>query len=588
MTVGEGALWVLVAAHLGAIAIPSRHLSTRSARILLSLGTAAGLVAVFSLVQAFAAEDWGNVYVVDHTRSGLAWPIRLAGLWGGAEGSLLLWTALIAVASLVAVVLGAQHRTAATLPAAYALVVLLLVNPFERLSSPEPDGIGLQPVLEHPAMAWHPPILYAGLVGMVVPTLLALAGASVKHQRRSTLVAMALLTAGLVTGAAWAHAELGWGGYWAWDPIESAGLVAWLAAGATLHLLRPDHRASPVVALPGLAAVWATTLTRTGLVSSVHAFADRPRLRLALLVIAFSWTAALIMFMISKAGTADWAGGSEKSRTRLVGRGTGGFVLLAAAALVALGTYEPAVERVLGGDSVAIAGTYFATIGWPLAVGGAALAVFADRRHLPAAVGGLVGVLLVPWDAGVFGLALGAAGGAVTGSALAGGLRRSGWLAHAGIGLLLIGVGGTMATKESVVSLTQDQAEVVSGQTFTHRGIELVPGDTQDRAVATIDVDGVEVQAEIVAHKNRRVSTAEVATVRGVMNETQVLLRDGTDQVATYQINQFPRLNLVWLGAAVIVAGLALAVVPAGWPRGLKLPRKPVRSEAEMSDTIQK
>jgi len=185
-------------------------------------------------------------------------------------------------------------------------------------------------VLEHPDMTWHPPILYLGLVATLVPGLRAIVGTA--SSARTWAVVVGLLTIGLATGARWAHLELGWGGYWAWDPIESAGLVVWLAAVAALHAasirsttarteataagntaagntaaestaaettapLRPLERL--VLAGPMVAAVWATTLTRVGLVSSVHAFADNPGLRRGLIGVAVGLSVVVLGSAVS-------------------------------------------------------------------------------------------------------------------------------------------------------------------------------------------------------------------------------------------------------------------------------------------------
>lgn len=516
---------------------------------ILATGAVAATVAVGTLMWAFLTEDWGNAYVVGTARAGVSAPVRIAGLWGGAEGSLLLWTAMLAWATVLIARLRGWARPGAALTAGYGLVCLVTADPFLRYDAPAVGGLGLQPVLEHPAMVWHPPVLYGGLVGMVAATLVAFGHPDPAHRRRVAGGAVALLTAGLATGAAWAHAELGWGGFWAWDPIESAGLVAWLAGAAALHLRAGpvDGRSAVVWLLPGLAAIWATTLTRAGLVESVHAFADEPGLTAGLVAVAAGWTGVLVL-----AGTRKRREPSADRRVSLAIA-----ALLAAAGVVALGTYEPAIERLVGGDAVAIDGRFFARSLWPVAVVAAGMAAWLDRRRGPAVAGAVLGAVSTPWAAGPFGLAVAAAGGAVVASALVAARHRTGWLAHAGAGLLLVGIAGTMASTISTVSLVAGQPVDLAGSTFVHRGLELISEPTRDTVSATVEVDGTILTPELIAHRLRSVPTAEAATRRTWLSETQVILVDGTDDRATYRVNVVPRLGLVWLGAALVALGVA-------------------------------
>jgi len=556
MTIGAVLLTVAIVLAVAAAVWPGRRFLPASAA---AITTSTGV-----LFWRFATEDWANAYVVSTTRPDLPPLVRLAGLWGGAEGSLLLFTALVALAAVGVEGWSGQSRPAAALVAGYGVVILIAANPFERFDAPAVGGLGLQPVLEHPAMVWHPPILYAGLVGVIVPSLLALGDASAQAIRRATGVALALLTAGLATGAAWAHAELGWGGFWAWDPIESAGLVAWLGAAATLHVRfdSGSRMLRALFAVPGLAAIWATTLTRAGLTGSVHSFADRPGLRAGLLVVAAGWSGTLVWLVARGASSSASSPGWSDRRLAAVS-------LAGACVLVALGTYEPAIEGAFGGDSVGIAGVFFSRFLWPLVIVAAVVILRADARFIAAGIGAACGIVLTPLGAGPFGIALAAAGGAVAGSAIEAGRHgRRGWLAHVGAGLVLVGIAGTVAATSSQVVLFKDATVTVDGVSVTHRGLELVRGSTTESAVASIEVDGRLLQPELVVHRLRNVPTAEAATDRSFLNETQVILSDGTDGQADYRINRTPRLNLIWIGAAILAIGL---VVPRKRSTGLNV-----------------
>ncbi len=594
MTTGAALVWLAVVLAAGAVAAGGRRVGGWA----LTGAALASTAAVVRLAWAFAARDWTMRYVADNTRSGVSPLLRVAGLWAGPEGSLLLWTAALAWAAVIAArvagepvggdpAAGWARRLGGGLVAAYALVVVLAASPFERLAIPAVDGLGLQPVLEHPAMLWHPPILYAGLVGLAAPTLASAARARAGRgpQVPAALVAgpLALLTAGLLTGARWADVELGWGGYWAWDPIESAGLVAWCCGAAALHGLGSrsvSGRAAVALGLaPGLAALWATTATRVGLVSSVHAFADRPTLRLGLLTVAaLASTVAVALVGATGGGPTlppeRWAAGAWRR---------GAVAVLAVAGLfVAVGAYEPLVEAGTTGDAVAIAGHYYSRLLWPVVLAGAALAVGADRRWWPALAGAGVAGATTPWGAGPYGVALALAGGAVAGSALgrfpvrsappaasgAPGTRRVGMrataagvgrgLGHLGTGVLLVGVAGTMAGRVTAVTAPTGVPVQAGTVEVVHQSIDLVDDGAATRsAVATVRVDGTELHPGLVSYRLRTVSTVELAHRYRWFDQLQVLLIDGDAASARYQVNELPRVGLVWLGGTVATVGLA-------------------------------
>ena len=557
----------------------------RRSRLLILTAVVGGLLALAVLGWAFLSEDWRFATVVGHARHDVPWTLRVAAIWAGPEGSLLLWTTMTAAATALVFRLASSSwpgRVLAATTAAYGLVVMTEADPFERLTAPPGAGNGLQPVLEHPAMLWHPPVLYVGLIGMLVPTLLAVAD---RAPRPNTALnwtlpgSLALLTAGLATGANWAYVELGWGGYWAWDPIENSGLVAWLAGASLLHHLDRDpdpgvgwsRRQVAVAALPGIAAIWATTITRTGVLNSVHSFANRPTLRLMLLSIAATFTAGLATLVIMGQTSPVRRPPSVRSRS------WGGAVAIGmATVVVAVGTYEPALEQLVREDTFVVSGRFYSMLLWPIAVGAALLRVRSVVRSPPdeesqptrvmvaAVVGALTAMVIVTSAAGVAGLILAAAGGAVVGSALTDTTARGGGpsrLTHLGVGVLMIGVAGsTAATTQTIVALTDTEAPTPIGIVH-HRGIEIVSGDGTIEAVASVDLrtDGRTrtFQPKLVSYPATGGESAELDTHRGWLTDVQVVLIDADADRATYRISRQPRLSLVWLGAALTTAGLA-------------------------------
>jgi cytochrome c-type biogenesis protein CcmF len=529
-------------------------------RRLLFASAAATWLAVVLLASALGGEAWEYDYVADHARSGTSAPERIGGLWAGPEGSLLFWTALVATAASLAAGHRAANpwtvRLAGLCVVAYGLVVALEANPFGRSDLPAVGGLGLQPVLEHPAMLWHPPLLYGGLTALLYPAILT-AGARIRSEAAPAVpgaiaAALAVLGTGLITGARWAHAEVGWGGYWAWDPIETSGLVAFCAGVAALHR---GIRHPIVWVLPGVAAIWATTLTRVGLIESVHAFADRPGLRVALLTTAFVLTAALVAPTLRRPGVRL----AHPSAGRVIATMT----LLALTVVAATGTYQPLVEAATTGDRVAIAGRYFSATTWPVIMVGLLGLVWFDQLRRGSLVtvgatfaGAVAALLVVPVGAGVYGQLLGAAGGAVVVSSVTAGRRDwSRVLAHAGIGILLVGVASTFATERASAAIAVGETQQVAGVQLRHVGVELTEGATP-AATATVVVDGVTVRPALVSYPLRGTSTSEIAHVVSGFDEIQVILLDATDTVGQYRVHRMPGVMLVWVGGAVTAIGL--------------------------------
>ncbi|MGH8993975.1 MAG: cytochrome c biogenesis protein CcsA, partial [Acidimicrobiia bacterium] len=381
------------------------------------LAGAAGLAvaAMAALAWALLTGDFTIAYVAQATSRSMTWPYRLGSLWGGMEGSLLLWCSFLTGGAALAgrtlrrrapelhgtaqVVLGAVGAGALVLP-------LWLADPFARLALPALDGGGLTPILEHPAMLYHPPILYLGQTALAIPfalTVAALAagrldGVWLALTRRFTLVAWVALSAGLVAGAHWAYQELGWGGIWAWDPVENAGLLPWLAATAFLHsALIAEHRSrrqasgaiGPWTAALAFAAfalgLLGVYLTRSGATGSVHAFAEARAVGVALLagVAAVVVAGGLLLVRGRRRLSGLVATGTNGASSPLDGSPPGpaphapsatgreaallanNALLIGCLLVVATGTLFPLVKEAFGGADSLVAPRYFATLAAP-------------------------------------------------------------------------------------------------------------------------------------------------------------------------------------------------------------------------------
>ncbi|MGI8759156.1 MAG: heme lyase CcmF/NrfE family subunit [Acidimicrobiales bacterium] len=544
---GSVAAWSALAMTLVvlvSIARPSSHRNEPGrlapARSLAGVAVLASM-ALSCLVWALVRGDYRLVYVAEATAKSASWPYRLAGLWGGMAGSLLFWTWLLSVVAVVATRSVRRSRpdlvapvaaVLAAMTAAFLAIALVWADPFARLAVPAIDGAGLAPILEHPAMLYHPPLLYLGLVSCGVPFALAVAGllrscdqAWLALVRRWAGGAWLVLTVGMLAGAHWAYAELGWGGFWAWDPVENAGLLPWLGATALLHAAMVDEHRGQVrlftVALAlitNVAALVGTLLTRSGAVSSVHAFAEAQAVGRALLAVVVVTAAGSGALLWRSRHRSEAQGSSGPCNRDGAGRRDTGFasahsgrpdrrslltlnavLVLGVAVVVAFGTLFPLVAEGAGGRPFAVSGRFFALLSAPLALGALGLVGVAPvlrwrggltpggRGALPLAGGA---ALVAAVTAGVAGLRQPFALAAVplaTFSAvllvaeLARRLRAPGpavarrraagaILAHLGMVILLAGVAGSTVGRTETVVVAPGQEVAVGSYRLRHDG----------------------------------------------------------------------------------------------------------------------
>src|SRR5450432_121122 len=257
------------------------------------------------LVYSLMSGDFRFAYVAEHSNRSMPMLYKFASWWGGQEGSLLFWSFLLSTyASVVVFTNRRKHRdmmpwvvgVLTTIQTFFLVLNNFVANPFQMLATDKlivavPDGNGLSPLLQYPAMAIHPPMLYLGYVGFAVPFAFAIGSLITKQPgdawihttRRWTLVTWLFQSTGVMLGAAWAYHVLGWGGYWGWDPVENASLLPWLSGTAFLHSVMMQEKKGMMkvwnivlISATFLLCIFGTSLTRTGLVSSVHAFAQGP------------------------------------------------------------------------------------------------------------------------------------------------------------------------------------------------------------------------------------------------------------------------------------------------------------------------
>ncbi|MFZ5549906.1 MAG: heme lyase CcmF/NrfE family subunit, partial [Pseudomonadota bacterium] len=343
------------------------------------------LAALAALAASFVRHDFSVLYVASNSNSALPLAYRLAGVWGGHEGSLLLWVAMLvlwmqAVAAfsrtLPLVFVTRVLAVMSMVAAGFLLFMLLTSNPFERLLPPVRDGRDLNPLLQDPGMVFHPPLLYMGYVGFSVAFAFAIAAllggrldaAWARWSRPWTIAAWLFLTLGIALGSAWAYYELGWGGWWFWDPVENASFMPWLVGTALIHSLAVSEKRGSFKAWTVLLAICAfslsllgTFLVRSGVLSSVHAFATDPErglFILGFLVVVVGASLLLYAWRAPAVGLGQRFAMVSKETALLLNN----VLLMAATGAVLLGTMYPLFLDALGLGKISVGPPYFDTV----------------------------------------------------------------------------------------------------------------------------------------------------------------------------------------------------------------------------------
>jgi len=393
---GLAALWL--AAALAALQFVLMIIALRSGadvrRAMRSIAIAQGvltLIAFAMLLTVFALSDMSVALVFENSNSAKPFIYKVAGAWGNHEGSMLMWVTILAVAGAFVALLA--HRTSerttiaalgaqALLALGFYAFLLIASNPFARLWPAPPDGQGLNPLLQDPGLAFHPPTLYLGYVGLSVAFSFAV-GALLTGEVDSRLAramrpwvlgAWVLLTLGITAGSYWAYYELGWGGYWFWDPVENASLMPWLAATALLHSINVLAARGALKAWTMMLAVIAfsmsmvgTFLVRSGILTSVHAFAIDPERGTFLLGLLGMYVGAAFTLFAIRAPALK-----EGAPFELVSRETGlvinNLILSVILGIVFVGTLYPLFVEALSGEKISVGAPYFNAVAGPLAL----------------------------------------------------------------------------------------------------------------------------------------------------------------------------------------------------------------------------
>jgi cytochrome c-type biogenesis protein CcmF len=591
------------------------------------LAALGAVLATVAMQRALITRDFSVQFVADNGSRATSLPFTISTMWSALEGSILLW-GLVLAGYLVAVTWKFRTRLEDPL-VAWAMLAMFAVtafffalmagpaNPFGTVASPPADGPGPNPLLQdHLLMAFHPPMLYLGYVGFTVPFAFAI-GALVTGRigegwlvetRRWTLFAWGFLTVGIVLGAWWSYEVLGWGGYWAWDPVENASLLPWLTGTAYLHSVMVQERR-------GMLRVWnlsllcatfsltilGTFLTRSGVLDSVHAFSES-----AIGPIFLGFFAVIVVVTL---GLIGWRGDTLRAPGRIdsplsrEGAFLANNVLFTGFAFVVLfGTIFPLLAEALNGRRVSVGVPYFNRMSGPIGLmllflmaiapalpwRKASTETLSQRLLWPAWFGaGVVVVCVVTGVRGLvplvaFGLGAYAAGAAVRQVVLA--TRRNGWrgfvgrtnggmIVHLGVVLIAVGLAASGSFAEQTEArLAPGDSRRVHGHDITFDSFSESDADpTRLIRSASMTVDGRTLEPRLQTFPNGSQEIGKPAVRYGIGDTVYLALieapraSDGT--IVVRAIIQ-PMVGWLWAGGAVMIVGTALSAFPGKRRRG--------------------
>jgi cytochrome c-type biogenesis protein CcmF len=589
------------------------------------------------MINAFLTNDYSIKYVVHYSDSVQPLFYKITSYWGGLDGSIMFWVFLLSVFGSIAVYVNRErHRelipyVVATICAVQMFFLYLMVvhkNPFTTyLSNAPAEGDGLNPLLQNYWMAIHPPSLYTGFVGMTIPFAFGIAALITGHLddswlravRRWTMFSWLFLSFGLTLGMIWAYEELGWGGYWAWDPVENAGLLPWFTATAFLHSVMVQERRSmlrvwnvTLVIVTFFLTIFGTFMTRSGVVQSVHAFGQDTTLAwlftgfmIAILTFSFGLVIYRLPLLRARNELDSWL---SREAAFLVNN----WILLFSAMLVLFGTMFPTLSEAVTGERLTVAGPFFnkwlVPIGLILLVLTGIGPLLAWRRStvknlmeqflwpVVAGAAALVATVLLKipvWSAGLCFTLCGFVVGTVvqefwrgarvrrknTGTdvftALVGLVGRNkrrygGYIVHVGIVLIFFGFAGNVRKLDDQVLLKQGAETKIGRYTIRNNGIKVADDGQKQMTTAYLSVlvNGEQVDSLYPARwayrHHEQEPTTEVAIRRTVAEDLYIVLGGFNlgDQTATLELHVNPLVNWIWFGFGIMALGTGIALLP--------------------------
>ncbi len=594
-----------------------------------SVAIAKFLLIAFSygaLTWAYLQSDFSVSNVYENSHSLKPFIYKVSGVWGNHEGSMLLWIlilvffgALVALFArrmpqdLVASVLAVQSWISAT----FILFVLLTSNPFSRIPSPPIEGRDLNPILQDPGLAIHPPLLYLGYVGYSITFSFAAAalingridGLWARYMRPWSLLAWIFLTLGIAMGSYWAYYTLGWGGFWFWDPVENASLMPWLAGTALLHTASVMEKRDALKIWTIFLAIAAfslsllgTFLVRSGVLTSVHTFASDPQRGVFILAILVFFIGGSLSLFAWRASSLT-AGGIFAPVSREGALVLNNLLLATSCATVFVGTLYPLALEAITGAKISVGPPFFnytfvplfipiflamplgQLLAWKrgdllgaaqrltLAAGAGVFAVLIlyamqGGPAISAAMGGLAIFLIIGSFVDVFGRIF-ARGVSVSGAlSRAVGLPRSAWgtaFAHAGVGICLLGLAATGWGVERIVALKPGDTTRVGPYEVTLDSVTPRRGPNFNETVGFMTVrEGGRVVAKVEPSRRNFTARTMVTSQAGLLNirfgQFYAVIAEDTANGVDARLYWKPLVSLIWLGALVMSIGGAISL----------------------------
>jgi cytochrome c-type biogenesis protein CcmF len=618
---GLAALWLAAAMSLLQLAFGLAALRPAGAELLRAVrpvAVAQALLVGFAfllLIQLFLRTDLSVALVAANSHSAKPWLYKFSGTWGNHEGSMLLWVAVLALAGAAVALFErklAERTLVATLTAQAAIglgfyaFLLFASNPFERVSPVPPEGQGLNPLLQDPGLAFHPPTLYVGYVGISVAFSFAVGAlvtrdvgpAFARAMRPWVLLAWIFLTLGITAGSYWAYYELGWGGWWFWDPVENASLMPWLAATALLHsvsvLATRDGLRAWTVMLAVVAfsmSMVGTFLVRSGILTSVHSFAVDPQRGAFILVLLALYIGGALALFGLRVGTVK-EGATFEPVSREGALVANNLLLSAILGIVLVGTLYPLLVEAVGGDKLSVGPPYFNAAAGPLALilvlimgagpllrwrrdkaGEVARRLLAPLVILAIAGGAVLalapGIRILPLAGLVLAFGVGAASLAPLWKR---NLRRTPlftWgmvISHLGIAVSLGGMAAEAAfTKEVLVAARPGETVQVGPYAVRFDGVEPVAGPNWTAVEAKLTAArgggafALHPQARLFTSPATETSEADIATRLDGQLYTVI---GKEDEGGRWQLRLWwkPFVTLIWLGGGLVAVGGLLSL----------------------------
>jgi cytochrome c-type biogenesis protein CcmF len=585
-----------------------------------------------AMVYALLTRDFQVEYVWNYTNRSLSWFYTLTAFYAGQKGSLLLWAWLLSIFSVI-VVFQNRKKNRELIP--YVIGVLMVItffftilmvfstNPFEQFTGRPVDGQGLNPLLQNPGMIFHPPTLYLGYVGFTVPFAFSIAALItgklgdvwIKTTRRWTIFSWFFLTIGNLFGMEWAYVELGWGGYWAWDPVENASFLPWVMGTAYLHSVMIQEKRGMLkvwnmvlILLTFLLTIFGTFITRSGIIASVHSFGEST-LGWIFLIFLFVVLICSLLLLIYRLPHLK----SRNQLDSLLSREStflyNNLLFVGITFTVFWGTLFPIISEAVRGVKITVGPPFFNTVLIPLGlallfltglcplvawrrttlqkftkkvlfpslfslIGAGVLLLFGIRSFYP----------LITFTFCIFVFAILVAeffNGTRARHALSGEgyflafynlvarnkRRYGGYVIHFGIILIFMGFGGNAFNMERQITLNKGESFSIKNYTLRYEALSNYPTTQMDKTVATLTLFNDNHKVGVLSpekslYKNQDQPTTEVAIHSTLKEDVYVILAGYEKELATFKVLVNPLVIWIWIGGAIMGIGTVIVMLP--------------------------